>query len=256
MDLNDYWQENKQFVINVAVGLLVFWIGLMIIDSKYDSASALRSLNANKKTLQETRFTRSDLTVAKEESEALESAFMSLRKAITFLPREEYKLQASSGSAANQYFVAVSRVSADLSRLASRRRTLLPDGLGLETVESTRADLMERRLEALDLIDRVVRLAIDSGVTRVDKIQVRLDPGIDSRKGLDTIERTEITFEFVSNPASISRCLSLAQSEESGQALPMESLDVTVARMKKDEMRAKVKFLIIRLHGVDTEEEV
>ena len=36
----------------------------------------------------------------------------------------------------------------------------------------------------------------------------------------------------------------------------MESLDAVPARMKQDEMRAKVKFLIVRLHGVDAEEEV
>ncbi len=33
MDFNDYWQENKRFLITVGIGLLVFMIGEMILDS-------------------------------------------------------------------------------------------------------------------------------------------------------------------------------------------------------------------------------
>ena len=33
MDLNDYWQENKRFVLTVAAGAIAFMIGEMMIGS-------------------------------------------------------------------------------------------------------------------------------------------------------------------------------------------------------------------------------
>ena len=37
MDLNDYWQENKRFLVAVGVGLFAFLIGNIIVDAAFGS---------------------------------------------------------------------------------------------------------------------------------------------------------------------------------------------------------------------------
>ena len=55
MDLNDYWQENKRFLLSIAGGLLVFLIGTMIVGGVVDSdlQKALRTRSGFKNSLRD-----------------------------------------------------------------------------------------------------------------------------------------------------------------------------------------------------------
>ncbi|TDJ71520.1 MAG: hypothetical protein E2O39_08170 [Planctomycetota bacterium] len=257
MDFSDYWPENKRFLVTVGSGLLVFLIGLMIVNNLYGSEvkSEQRKLTSNRRNLRDARYTPGDLSRAKEENEALQAAVDTLANAVTFIPREEFVLRQGGSSPGNQYFGTVDRVREELDTLASRNRLRLPDGLGLEVVKTQRLEVVQRHLEALDVIDRVVRLALEAGVRRIDKIQVRLDPGIESRGGVGTVERTEIKFTIIGPSRPFVRLMALSQAGRFGSPLPVHDIDVNVARSKADEVRAEVTFMVIRLHGLDEADE-
>lgn len=257
MDFTDYWQENKRFLVSVGSGLLVFLIGLMIVNSVYGSEvkSEQRKLTNNRRNLRDARYTTGELARAKEENGALQAAVDTLSSAVTFVPREAFRLRHDGSSVGNQYFGTVDRVREELDTLASRNRLRLPEGLGLESLKTQRIEVVQRHLEALDVIDRVVRLALEVDIRRIDKIQVRLDPGIESRGGVGTVERTQIKFTIIGPAKPIERLIALSQTDRYGAPMPMGPLDIVAARSKVDEVRAEVTFLVVHLHGLDEVDE-
>ncbi len=259
MDMNDFWQENKRFLVTIGSGLLTFLIGLMLISSSFSDEKGLiqNSLRRSTQSLQEGRFTSSDEELAEEENSKLEESVDILSKAVAFVPREPFRLQPDGGSAGNQYFGRQDQVRQDLRALATRNRMALPDGLDLEMVESTREEIMVRRLEMLDLIDRVVRFAIDADIERIHKIKARRDSRLGSKHGdLGRIERSTVQFEVYSSADDVVEWLALSQSDEYGHALPFTDLEIATSRSKGDEVRCTITFLIVRLHDVAREEEV
>jgi hypothetical protein len=113
------------------------------------------------------------------------------------------RLDPKAGAATNQYFAAVSRVREELLRLAGRGNLRLPDDLGLPALAPTREAEIERYLEALDLVDRAVRLALANGVQRIDKIEIRLDPKLASRQGVGELEKTRVEVSASGRPAPL-----------------------------------------------------
>jgi len=257
MDFNDYWQENKRFLVSVASGLILFLIGSMIVGNVYGSEvrSLRRTLATNNSRLNDERYTVADRKAALAENEALTAAVAELSELLDFEARPDFQLRADAGSPSNQYFSRVDRVTEELSSLASRNRLRLPNDLGLEMLMTTREDIIVRHLEALDLIDRVVRESLESGIDRIDSIQVRLDPKLGSRAGLGRIERTSVKFKITSDAQSIVRLLSLSQSDRFGASLPIKDLRITGSNTKDDEVRLEVTFLVVRLHGLQPEQE-
>ena len=262
MDLNDLWQEHKRFIVAIAIGLTAFLVGTIAIDRMFGSerrAATLR-LTANERNLRSERYGPDALSQARAENEALLEAVEALEAAAVFRPRPEFVLGSESGSASGQYFSLVDRVRGEILTLASRNRVRIPSDLGLEMLQTTRAEIIERHLEALDLIDRVTRLAVELGVERIDGIQVRLDPAFDSRSGVGSVERTRVTFKMTSAAQPVAELLARTQTPESGTArgasLPVESVDLVGARSKEGELRAEVTFLVVRLHEQDEEEEI
>lgn len=248
MDLESFWQENKRFLLMVGGGLLVFLIAYLVIEGMYEDelVANQRSLRSSQNALAAPFYSRADLEVAEEQNEELRAALVTLKGAIEFEPREAFQL-APGMTAYNQYFRQVERVDGELSTLANRSRVIIPPGLDLEMIDSTQPDLIQRWLEAVDLIERVVRLAIESGVDRVDRIQVKLDPALQGRGTVDEIESTKVTFDMRSEPEPVARLLSLSQSVEGGGPLPLADLDVVGASAKREEIRVKVTFLIARV---------
>lgn len=256
MELGDYWHENKRFLTAVGGGVLAFLIGLALVGALFgsDVRSAQVKLRANQRSLREARYSSADLTRAREQNEALVAAMATLGDAVTFVPRAAFRLDPGAGSPSNQYFARVDRVREDLVTLAGRRRMRLPDGLGLEMLKTTREEVIERHLEALDVIDRAVRLALDAGIAGVDRVAVRLDPRLDSKDGVGDVERTRVQLELTGPSSAVASFLVGSQSDRFGASLVIEALEVKRARAKEDEVGVDVTFLIVRLHGVSEEE--
>lgn len=259
MDLNDYWQENKRFLLTVGAGALVFIVGLVFIESSFGAelADVRGTLGRNRGDLlapKNPRYSAEDLKLARAEHDALVQAVDTLKGAVAFRPRERFRLQPGAGTPGNQYFGLQDEVRLELRTLAGRNRVAIPEGVDLEMLESTRAEVVVRHMEILDVIDRVLRLAVESGVRQIRSIKPRLDPAFESGR-LGRIETTTVEFELLSPAGPILETLRATQTREDVAPLPIGELDVTPQRAKQDEVRVKVVFLIVRLHDQDGEED-
>jgi hypothetical protein len=259
MDLNDYWQENKRFVLTVLGALVLFWIGTMMIDSFIgsDLRSRRRTRQSLQSQLREERFQPRDLARARSQNEELVAARDALVERVAWSPRSEFRLDPARGSAGNQYFATAQRVREELLRRAGRRNVRIDQDLGLPALAPTRDDEIERHLEALDLVERVVGAAIDERVDRVDDIEIRLDPGLRGRRGPGRVERTRVKLRLVGSSGPVLRVLASTQSSTAGASLVIEELEALPERTKQDEVRLEVTFLVPRVAApADLEEEL
>lgn len=257
MDVNDYWQANKRFVVSVGTGALVFLVAFLWLNSAYGGAAKLAAANLRKAAneLRESRYGPADLDRATEQNEALQADFEALSQAAAFEPRPEFVLQDGAGSPNNQYFLRRDEVRSDLARIAGRRRVSLPDGLGLQPLKTLNTDTIERHMEALDLLDRLLRMAIDAGVRQVTDVRVDLDPGFGSREGVGALERTRVTVRMVGDADAITETLAATQTARFGKPMTIGRFDLNAAAGKQSEVRAEIELLAVRLHEIRSEEE-
>jgi hypothetical protein len=252
VDLNDYWQENKRFVMTVAGGALLFMIGELLIGKYIGSELAKQRTSVARLTsdLGKQRFQRSDLAMARDENEALLEASRTLAEKVGFHPRAGFTLEADRGSAGNQYFARVSDVRDRLLSEAGRHNMRLQKDLGLPALAPTREEEIVRYLEALDLLERVVDIGLEVGVPRIDKIEIRLDPGLNARKGFGKLERTRISMRLVGPSASLVRLLAETQSPARGSSLLIDDVAMAPEKLKAGEAWMEITFVVIRLHDV------
>ncbi len=265
MDLNDIWQENKRFITTVGSGFLVFLIGFLVIEGMYsgDIDSIRRKNSAARGKLRTEMFTADDRGVARDENEALLESFEKLTEAAAFGPRPEFDLEGRADSARNVYMTSVDRVRNRVEDLASRRRARLPEGLDLERLETNNVDAIERNLHALDLLERALVLALESGVKQVRSADIKLDPAFTSRRGLGSIEKTKVSVDVVASPDAVASWLLACETPAVGdsefsirqQALPIDAIDARRATSKSDEVQAKVTFLVVRVNEVETSDD-
>ncbi len=217
MDLNDYWQENKRFLVTVAAGVVVFGIGSMLVGKYFGNELRSRRLAAiatGNKLAHDAMYTPDQLRVAQEENDALQKAVETLAKACAFTPRAQFVLDPKRGSPSNQYFAVVSSVREDLLRQSGRANMRLPEDLGLPALSPTREPDIARYLEAFDMVDRVVRMALSTGADRIDKIEIRLDPKLYSREGVGRVELTRVTMSFSGKSAPLQQLLLVSQQPD------------------------------------------
>lgn len=255
MDLNDYWQENKKFVAVVALGLVVFGLGELLISNLIgDELRATRaSLASRRRALAEARFSTSQLDAARGQNEALRAALGRLEQQVGFRPRPGFALEAEAGSATGRYFTRVTEVRESLAREAGRRAVRLPEDLGLPALAPTKPEEIERHLAALDLIERVVRLGFEHGVPRIERIDIKLDPGLGSRRGVGPIERTSVRMRISGPSAALVRLL-LATQAVGGQPLLVEEVEMQPERARADEARLDVVFVVARVARIEAGE--
>jgi hypothetical protein len=256
MDLNDYWQENKRFVTIVVAGLVVFLIGYAVLKSQYgdDIRDNRKAINRLRTDLAKEMHTSSDLAVAQGENDELLAAVEVLHDAVHFQPRPEFLLDETLGSFPNQYLRALTRVREDLLPQANRANLTLDPGLGMPKLSPTRDAEIVRYLEALDVIETVVGMAVDAKVQRIEKITIRLDPGLSTRAGLGAVERTRVKFDVRGNSLALTRLLASTQRSADGRVLHLDDMEMVPSRNKTDEVRLTLTLTIARLSEVVTEE--
>lgn len=256
MDLNDFWQENKRFVVTLASGAILFVIGSMVVDSFFTKELQRQETDARvsgDKLRNTPLYGPNELARAQEQNEALLASITTLTQAVEFHTRPRFQLDPAKGPASNQYFGTVAAVREELLRAAGRANLRLPEDLGLPALSPTRELEIQKTLEAFDLVDRVLHLALDSGVERVERIEIKLDPGLTSRAGVGEIERTRVSFVAAGAPQPLVRLL-LASQAKSGEGaaallpLVIEKVDLTPARNKTDEARLEAVFCVVRFH--------
>jgi len=256
MDLNDYWQENKRFVTFVLLRIVAFFVGYLVIDGHYseDIDAAKGTISRHRGTLRKPLFTPGDLSRAEEENDALRTAVATLEEAAAFQPREEFVLDPALGSFPNQYLRTLTRVREDLLPRANRGNMTIEPGLGMPKLSPTKDEEIVRYLEALDVVETVAGIAINSRVKRLEKITIRLDSGLTSRDGLGRIERTTVRFAMRGTSLALERLLAATQRPGDGRVLHVHDMEMTPSRNKDDEVQLDLTLTIARLRPADTKE--
>lgn len=251
MNLGEWWQENKRFAVTVASGVIVFVIGAMVIDSTMarDLTATQGQLRTTRRKLEtETLYSAEQLAVLMREHEALSNVTEALKQGVAFAPRPGFVLDPARGAAANQYFQTVSSVREDLLTLAGRANLRLPEDLGLPALSPTKEPEIARYLEGLDLVDRLARMALASGVARVDKLAIQLDPKLKSKDGVGALERTRVVATLSGAPGALVQFLLATQAAAGGGPLILEKSEMLPARTKTDEAVLEATFQAVRLH--------
>ena len=257
MDLNEYWQENKRFLVATAGGVVVFLAGMIAVDRAFRGellALQRSAASASAKLRNDPMYDANALAQAQKDNDELKKAVGVLTEATAFKARPGFRLDPKAGPATNQYFSAVSRAREELLRAAGRGNLRIPDDLGLPALAPTREAEIERYLEALDLVDRAVHLALEAGVSRIDKIEIRLDPKLASRQGVGEIEKTRVEISASGKPAPLVHFASATQmpSRDPGKdpgPLLLDKAEIQVSRQSADEAVLQATFVAARVTG-------
>ena len=156
-------------------------------------------------------------------------------------------------STCSQYVERVSAVRDELLRRAGRRKLRLPEDLGLPALAPTRDEEILRHLHALDLIERVVSDAIELGVERIDKIEIKLDPGLYSRQGVGLVESTQVRMKLSGASGPMVDLLARSQSADR-PALMIDELEILPERNKTQSSRMEVVFLVPYVKPLELDE--
>lgn len=250
MDLSEYWQENKRFVVGVTAGVVLFFVGHMTLASSFDGRirSLERRIARYRADLSKPMLSAADLADAEQENDGLRAVVRELAGALDFRPREEFALDPTRGPANAQYLRVLSRVREELLQRASRAGITVEAGLGMPSLSPTREAEIQRYLEALDVIERAVDLALAARVDRVERISVKLDPGLTSRQGVGVLERTRVKLELAGESLAIERVLAWTQRPPGGgPPLAIDELELLPARGREDEVHLELTLTVPRL---------
>jgi len=211
MDFAGIWQEHKVFITLVVAGLLVFIIGQAVISELYPVDSekkALRKSLSSIRTLE--TVPRKVLAEAMDENDDLEKRYASVVERVNFAPRKGFLLNPSE-SADIQYFRIVSQEREALVEWPKTQNITVDESLGMPELSPTRKKDIQRSLLALDVVDRVVGLAIESNVGEVGSIEMVPDLAR-RRKGF--VEELRVRFKMTGSLAAVASFLEKLQLEK------------------------------------------
>jgi len=263
MDWNAYWQENRRFVLQVSLGALAFLVLRLVLGGTFerDLAAARSRVSRLERQLAEPMFDASERDRVLAVNGELRSSVERLSDAVVFRPRPGFRLEDGAGSPSNQYLRALTRVRERLLPLASRAGTTVDPGLGMPELSPTRESEIVRYLEALDVVDTFVRAAVAAGVSAIEDVRVRLDPGLSSRSGLGAglgaVERTRVAVSVSGDSRALAALLASSQRPmedadgpiEGGLRSPLriDSLEMANARRARGEtVRVDATFVVPR----------
>jgi hypothetical protein len=93
LDLQDFWQESKRWVLGVLAGLIVFWIGGKVVDAVFGGANASGRAIGLARSLQGTEYFDAEaLSAARAQNEGLTALLARVREHSGFVPDEDFVL--------------------------------------------------------------------------------------------------------------------------------------------------------------------
>jgi hypothetical protein len=252
VDVGNYWAENKRFLVTVGIGAAVFFAGWGAIDAYLGSELTTQRARKSRidSDLRAGMYTAADLDKAEQQNQALLAACEALRKNVEFVARPEFRIE-SGMAATSRYFSVIERTRDDLEQRCSRAGFALPNLLGMPQLPPTKEVELARYLEALDAVEQVVGLAIESGCRRVDEIKVKLDPRLVGGRVIEDAEKTLVEIRMTGESLPLTRLLVALQDASKGRVLPVEQVSVEPARVKSaDEVKMELVLSILHLHRV------
>ncbi|MEZ6196094.1 MAG: hypothetical protein R3F20_10280 [Planctomycetota bacterium] len=178
MNFEEFWQENKSFLLKIAAGGLLFFVGWLIVTSLFeedidrDTRRASRSASAARK-LKLPPGTRGEADAKLEE---LQAQLAAVEKELIYVPDPGFTLRGASGSTDVYFNDVVQRLTTDLVDGASSLDIRIDSGLGLADVTPRSDPEREWYLNGLDVVRRVCLAGVASGVESIEPIKIARPP--------------------------------------------------------------------------------
>ena len=246
MNLDALWQRHRRFLLGFAGGTLGFFIVLWMLTSSAAGRqeSARRAISKSSLDLRGEMYNENQERDAQQRLTDLRARNAALGTLALPLWRPEFRLP--QGKAPAQHYIELTGdLRQNLIAWALRNNCEVDETLGLPPVSPTQAQQVERVLRGLDVVERVIRLAVNHGARAVDKILIaerNRRPGGSRGAILDlTPVELEVVFEGVS-PAPFLRAL--LDESAAGRPLGLAGVEATPPNPRKRERRLLLEFAV------------
>lgn len=245
MNFDAFWQTHRRFILGFVGGVVVFFILLAITGggpeddfkrSKGSITTTKRKMNANS-------------MYGSNAVRELEQRLASLRERNEDLGRQTLppfreRFRIPQGTPAAQHYIGLTgELRDELVGWALRSNCEVDDSLGLPPVSPSQPQQIERILHGLDVVDRVVRLAVESGAAEVDKIRIAEKGRRRSGRKASDLDVIPVTMEIVFHRVSATPFLRRIASEQgNGTPLGLQALEVLPRNAKRMEQRVLLEF--------------
>ena len=234
MNFEEIWQENKNFILILVGGLVVFVTAWFLVtghfedDIKRDLAAAQSSARKEKAN----RLPAGQVREVEDKLEALQKTLGDLEKELAFRPQPGFTLQGVGKSPDIHFNDTVQKILVDVVEPAASLDIRIPTDLGLGTVTPRTDAEREWFLNGLDIVDRIAVAAIAAQVESVEPIQIAAFPKPKRDRGEDApyLRVLPVTFTAKGSPGSIDRLMR-------GLFVPGARLAVESARINSLEAR-------------------
>ncbi len=223
MDFASIWQENKIFVTLVAAGLLVLLIGQSIVSGLYPVTQESRNIARARSELRLLDAVPSEtLSGLQEKNDEYSRRYAEVLRRVGYVPRKEFLLK-QGRSADIQYIEIVGAQREQLVEAAKINNITVDGSLGMPEMSPTKAKEIQRSLLGLDIVNRVVVLAIGCDVREMGSIELVRDQG---RRTRDLVDEQRVRFKMRGTVASIASLLERLQFEDVYLVLERADLEV------------------------------
>jgi hypothetical protein len=247
MDAAAFWQENKRWVIGVALGVMVYFLGKSIVGSYYDPAAVRRQARTVARQDQGTElYDRKAREAALAEGGLLAAELEKLRAELTFASDPRYQLEGKA-MAPEDYLAQVGRalkqsVVQEANRLGVQVQDkdlqwpspVVPDEirgvlLGLELIDDATRRLFEAHRQAVKADPEVMGLRA-IGQFRIEETRAARGPlprparpgDVDLR---ELLSQERVTFQFQCDAAVAFAFLEACRRP--GKTLAIDALTMT-----------------------------
>jgi hypothetical protein len=173
MNLDTMWQLHRRFIIGVAIGLVVFLLGMAMIGNTAgkDLKRSNAAIGKYKRSLNSPVYSQAQVSELNTRLREMEERTQRLAKSVLPPLRAEYA--STVGQSPTQHYIELTgRLRTDLLGWALRQNVEIDQSLGLPAQSPTQPQLISRVLAGLDLVERVCRLAVQAGADEVADIQI------------------------------------------------------------------------------------
>jgi hypothetical protein len=259
MSLDTLWQLHRRFIVGSAIGLIAFLIGMAMIGStvgkdlkRYEGlvSKHKRSLNTPAYSTSQVNELRTRLNQMKAQTDSLASAALP--------PLRTNYVPAPGQSATQHYIELTGQMRGELIGWALRQNVDVDDSLGLPAQSPTQPQMIARILRGLDVVERVVRLAVQAGADGITDIQIASRiPKKRRNKGGTRLDMTPVTMEVVFAGQSPKNFMKAVMDSADGLGpLGLVRMELMPTNQRKKQRRVILEFAAGALPTAEVEEEV
>lgn len=266
--MEDFWQENKRWILSVTGGVVLFFIGLKLVASLFDSAGAQRRVSLRVRNVNREEFyDAKDLETLRSDAEVLAGDFDALQAAVAFVAEDEF-LAGGKGDLDSHYDLVSRRVRADLLDRGMEYSVEI-DSSSLQWATPVGRVEISYTLIALNLLEQAAQRLLTAGevikgrdpqargLVAVNRLKIeaparrrsmRRGPGSESSgEGLEVTTAYRLSFEFRADEATTSLFLELCRSEQPVICLADSGFSINSGRESGDPLTVRGELLAVTI---------